>query len=141
MKPRTGSDDTLRCSFRHKPKNAVAKLISSPVDSTVDGPRAYICDECVTVCNSIMEHDRSHAQSGVAPARVLRTQEAIAFLGEIDMHAWAILRIREMTSRLLSRPTGQAPKNIEPDVERESRLAALLIAATEGKSVKKGSAI
>jgi N-carbamoylputrescine amidase len=46
----TGSDETLRCSFCHKSKDAVAKLISSPSD-----PRAYICDECVAVCNSINE--------------------------------------------------------------------------------------
>ena len=43
MKPRTGSDDTLRCSFCHKSQDAVAKLISSPSDY----PRAYICDALV----------------------------------------------------------------------------------------------
>ena len=136
MKPRTGSDDTLRCSFCHKSQDAVAKLISSPVD----GPRAYICDECVTVCNSIMEDDRGDGQSdGASP--LLRTQEVVAFLDEIDVHARAILRIRETTNRLLSRPTGQALENIERDVEHESSLATLLTAAREGKSMEKGSAI
>ncbi|MBZ5667214.1 MAG: hypothetical protein LAO30_21745, partial [Acidobacteriia bacterium] len=38
MKPRSGSEDTLRCSFCHKSQDAVAKLISSPSDY----PRAYI---------------------------------------------------------------------------------------------------
>ena len=55
MKTRTGSDETLRCSFCHKSQDAVAKLISSPSDY----PRAYICDECVAVCNSILEDDRT----------------------------------------------------------------------------------
>jgi hypothetical protein len=54
---RTGPEDTLRCSFCHKSQDAVAKLISSPSDY----PRAYICDECVGVCNSILEDDRGEA--------------------------------------------------------------------------------
>ena len=51
---RAGSDDSLRCSFCHKSQDVVGKLISSPSDY----PRAYICDECVAVCNSILEDDR-----------------------------------------------------------------------------------
>ena len=54
MKTRTGPEEALRCSFCHKSQDAVAKLISSPSDY----PRAYICDECVAVCNSILENDR-----------------------------------------------------------------------------------
>jgi len=78
MKPRTGSDDTLRCSFCHKSQDAVAKLISSPSDY----PRAYICDECVAVCNSILEDDRSDVQPGAAPAHLPKPQEVKAFLDE-----------------------------------------------------------
>ena len=52
---RAGSDETLRCSFCHKTQDSVGKLISSPSDY----PRAYICDECVAVCNSILEEDRA----------------------------------------------------------------------------------
>jgi ATP-dependent Clp protease ATP-binding subunit ClpX len=50
---RSGSDETLRCSFCHKTQDVVGKLISSPSDY----PRAYICDECIAVCNSILEDD------------------------------------------------------------------------------------
>ena len=55
VKTRTGTEEVLRCSFCHKSQDAVAKLISSPSDY----PRAYICDECVAVCNSILEDDRT----------------------------------------------------------------------------------
>src|SRR5271167_591191 len=78
MKPRTGSDDTLRCSFCHKSQDAVAKLISSPSDY----PRAYICDECVAVCNSILEDDRGETQPGAAPAHLPKPQEVKGFLDE-----------------------------------------------------------
>ena len=73
-----GSDDSLRCSFCHKTQEAVAKLISSPSDY----PRAYICDECVAVCNSILEDDRSETTPGAAPAHLPKPHEVKAFLDE-----------------------------------------------------------
>ena len=78
MKTPRGTDDTLRCSFCHKSQDAVAKLISSPSDY----PRAYICDECVAVCNSILEDDRGETQPGAAPAHLPKPQEVKGFLDE-----------------------------------------------------------
>ncbi|MDW5266457.1 MULTISPECIES: ATP-dependent Clp protease ATP-binding subunit ClpX [Acidobacteriaceae] len=78
MKTSRGTDESLRCSFCHKSQDAVAKLISSPSDY----PRAYICDECVAVCNSILEDDRTEAQPGAAPAHLPKPQEVKAFLDE-----------------------------------------------------------
>ena len=78
MKTSRGSDESLRCSFCHKSQDAVAKLISSPSDY----PRAYICDECVAVCNSILEDDRGEAATGAAPAHLPKPQEVRAFLDE-----------------------------------------------------------
>ncbi|MBX5494231.1 MAG: ATP-dependent Clp protease ATP-binding subunit ClpX [Bryobacteraceae bacterium] len=57
---RAGTDDSLRCSFCHKSQDVVGKLISSPSDY----PRAYICDECIAVCNSILEDDRQEQHYG-----------------------------------------------------------------------------
>ena len=52
---RVGEEDgTLRCSFCHKTQEIVGKLISTPGDY----PKSYICDECVAVCNSILEDDK-----------------------------------------------------------------------------------
>ena len=42
--------EALRCSFCRKSQDTVSKLISSP-----DNPRVYICDECVTVCATILK--------------------------------------------------------------------------------------
>jgi ATP-dependent Clp protease ATP-binding subunit ClpX len=78
MKTTRGTEESLRCSFCHKSQDAVAKLISSPSDY----PRAYICDECVAVCNSILEDDRSEAQPGAAPAHLPKPHEVKAFLDE-----------------------------------------------------------
>ena len=78
MKTTRGPEESLRCSFCHKSQDAVAKLISSPSDY----PRAYICDECVGVCNSILEDDKGEAQPGTAPVHLPKPAEVKAFLDE-----------------------------------------------------------
>jgi ATP-dependent Clp protease ATP-binding subunit ClpX len=70
-------DEMLRCSFCHKAQEAVGKLISSPGES----PRSYICDECVTVCNSILEEDRTEAPAA-APHQLPKPQEIKEFLDQ-----------------------------------------------------------
>ncbi len=74
---RTGTDDSLRCSFCHKSQDVVGKLISSPSDY----PRAYICDECIAVCNSILEDDRNE-QSHAAPHKLPKPLELKEYLDQ-----------------------------------------------------------
>ena len=45
---RPETDKTLYCSFCGKSQHEVAKLIA--------GPNSFICDECVGLCNDIVEH-------------------------------------------------------------------------------------
>jgi ATP-dependent Clp protease ATP-binding subunit ClpX len=78
VKNRSGTDEILRCSFCHKSQDAVAKLISSPSDY----PRAYICDECVAVCNSILEDDRTATPPAQSPNTLPKPQEVKIFLDE-----------------------------------------------------------
>ena len=44
----------LRCSFCGKSQNDVKKIIA--------GPTVYICNECVELCNDIMEEEWSKEQ-------------------------------------------------------------------------------
>jgi ClpX C4-type zinc finger len=46
-------DSERRCSFCNKAQHDVRKLI--------EGPSVFICDECVQVCNDIVNDDRLHA--------------------------------------------------------------------------------
>jgi len=78
VKTRSGSEEMLRCSFCHKSQDAVAKLISSPSDY----PRAYICDECVAVCNSILEDDRTATPQSAVPNQLPKPQDVKTFLDE-----------------------------------------------------------
>ena len=63
MKNWAGTKKILRCSFCRKPLEAVGKMICSPapqnaVTKWIGISRVYICDECVAVCNSLLEGDR-----------------------------------------------------------------------------------
>jgi len=74
---RAGSDDTLRCSFCHKSQDVVGKLISSPSEYT----RAYICDECIAVCNSILDDDRPEPVA-TGPNKIPKPLEIKDFLDQ-----------------------------------------------------------
>jgi ATP-dependent Clp protease ATP-binding subunit ClpX len=87
---RSGSDETLRCSFCHKSQDVVGKLISSPSDY----PRAYICDECISVCNSILEDARDEPAQGL-PAKLPKPLELKEYLDQYVVG-------QEMTKRKLA---------------------------------------
>jgi len=68
-------EEPLRCSFCHKTQEQVEKLISSPSEY----PRSYICNECVVVCQQILE-DEKREQASPANRRLPRPPEIKAFL-------------------------------------------------------------
>jgi ATP-dependent Clp protease ATP-binding subunit ClpX len=68
-------EDALRCSFCHKTQEQVEKLISSPSEY----PRSYICNECVGVCQQILE-DEKREQATPSNRRLPRPPEIKAFL-------------------------------------------------------------
>ena len=95
---RPGSDDALRCSFCHKSQDVVGKLISSPSDY----PRAYICDECIAVCNSILEDDKSEPDSAIQDeiaALRQKREELEALTGEVWSEMDALIRRLESLKR------------------------------------------
>jgi ATP-dependent Clp protease ATP-binding subunit ClpX len=49
--PKFGDSDLLKCSFCGKSQKQVKKLIA--------GPGVYICDECIDLCNEIIEEELS----------------------------------------------------------------------------------
>jgi ATP-dependent Clp protease ATP-binding subunit ClpX len=75
---RSSTDESLRCSFCHKSQDVVGKLISSPLS---DYPRSYICDECIAVCNSILEDDRNE-QTYSAPNKLPKPLELKEYLDQ-----------------------------------------------------------
>ncbi len=75
--PRIGdSTDLLKCSFCGKTQKQVSQLIA--------GPGVYICDECVELCNEIIDERMADAASSdeVAEFDLPRPKEISAFLDE-----------------------------------------------------------
>jgi len=75
--PRIGdSTDLLKCSFCGKTQKQVSQLIA--------GPGVYICDECVELCNEIIDERMADAASNeeVAEFDLPKPKEIAAFLDE-----------------------------------------------------------
>lgn len=51
------NEELLRCSFCGKSQKEVTKLIA--------GNGVYICDECVALCNEILEEERFNSLEGI----------------------------------------------------------------------------
>ncbi|MFT8395658.1 ATP-dependent Clp protease ATP-binding subunit ClpX [Propionibacterium sp.] len=71
--PRIGeSGDLFKCSFCGKSQKQVKKLIA--------GPGVYICDECIDLCNEIIEEEFSEGTEADAPSELPKPAEIQAFL-------------------------------------------------------------
>ncbi|MEN9714765.1 MAG: hypothetical protein RJA35_232 [Actinomycetota bacterium] len=68
------SGDLLKCSFCGKSQKQVRKLIA--------GPSVYICDECIELCNEIIEEELGAAAESVEEFELPKPKEIFAFLDE-----------------------------------------------------------
>src|SRR6266480_5066558 len=68
-----GDSDLLKCSFCGKSQKQVKKLIA--------GPGVYICDECIDLCNEIIEDELSETTE-LKLDELPKPQEIYAFLDE-----------------------------------------------------------
>ncbi|MEO8477575.1 MAG: ATP-dependent Clp protease ATP-binding subunit ClpX [Actinomycetota bacterium] len=68
-----GDSDLLKCSFCGKSQKQVKKLIA--------GPGVYICDECIDLCNEIIEEELSET-SELKLDELPKPQEIYQFLDE-----------------------------------------------------------
>jgi ATP-dependent Clp protease ATP-binding subunit ClpX len=66
------ADHLLKCSFCGKSQKQVIKLIA--------GPGVYICDECIDLCNEIIEEERNESPEGVGLSQLPKPREIYDFL-------------------------------------------------------------
>ena len=57
----------LRCSFCGKSQEEVEKIVA--------GPSVYICDECIELCNDIIEEEREKEKPEEAPTTLLKPRQ------------------------------------------------------------------
>ncbi|MBO9705373.1 MAG: ATP-dependent Clp protease ATP-binding subunit ClpX, partial [Arthrobacter sp.] len=65
------STDLLKCSFCGKSQKQVRKLIA--------GPGVYICDECIELCNEIIEEELAEVKD-LGPMELPKPREIFDFL-------------------------------------------------------------
>lgn len=71
--PLRRSEEILRCSFCGKSQNEVKKLIA--------GPSVYVCNECIDICNEIINDDEQ-AEAATLRTKLPKPQEIKHFLDE-----------------------------------------------------------
>ncbi|MDT8446897.1 MAG: ATP-dependent Clp protease ATP-binding subunit ClpX [bacterium] len=67
-------ETTLRCSFCGKSQEEVEKIIA--------GPAVYICDECIELCNDIIEEERAKEKPAEQGEELLKPKEIKAILDD-----------------------------------------------------------
>jgi ATP-dependent Clp protease ATP-binding subunit ClpX len=70
----TDANEQLLCSFCGKSQRQVKKLIA--------GPGVYICDECIDLCNEIIDEELTAAPVGFAPETLPRPREIYDVLND-----------------------------------------------------------
>jgi len=85
--------DVLKCSFCGKTQHQVIKLVA--------GPGVYICDQCIDLCNQIVEEETGTRSEGVRNAEIdAAAREAID----------AVNRLRALGQQAQSPPEGGDPE-------------------------------
>ena len=118
------------------PDKDISMYINSPGGSIYSGLAIYdtmnfvkpdIATMCVGVAMSmgslLLAGGTKGKRAALPNSRILIHQPSMGGLSgqatDIDIHAREILRIREITNKLMSRHTGQSLERIERDVERD----------------------
>ncbi len=117
-------EEFLRCSFCGKSQNEVKKLIA--------GPSVYICNECIDICNEIINDDEQAETANIRSA-LPKPQEIKNFLDEYVIG-------QDETKKRLSVAVYQHYKRIEmakirPDIELQKSNIMLIGPTGTGKTL------
>jgi ATP-dependent Clp protease ATP-binding subunit ClpX len=123
------SGDLLKCSFCGKSQKQVKKLIA--------GPGVYICDECIDLCNEIIEEEFAEAPESV-PGHLPKPREIYDFLNEYVIgqdHAKKTLAVAVYNHYKRIRVGPQATPAREDEVELAKSNILLLGPTGSGKTL------
>ena len=125
--------DLLKCSFCGKSQKQVRKLIA--------GGGVYICDECIELCNEIIEEELASSQQGQAgdPERLPRPSEITAFLdqyviGQDQAKRTLAVAVYNHYKRIKAESLASTGRRREEDVEISKSNILLLGPTGSGKT-------
>jgi len=109
MSENKGADSTLYCSFCGKSQHDVKKLIA--------GPTVFICDECIELCNEIIQEEVGHDKPvGKDEDGIPRPADIKAFLDEYVIG-------QEQSKRMLAVAVYNHYKRIEHNKKSDIEIA------------------
>jgi len=109
MTENKGGDSTLYCSFCGKSQHDVKKLIA--------GPTVFICDECIELCNEIIQEEVSgETENGKDEGGIPRPADIKAFLDDYVIS-------QEQPKRMLSVAVYNHYKRIEHNKKSDIEIA------------------
>ncbi len=108
MSESKGGDSTLYCSFCGKSQHDVKKLIA--------GPTVFICDECIELCNEIIQEEEPGGERGKDAGGIPRPAEIKAFLDDYVIG-------QEQPKRMLSVAVYNHYKRIEHNKKSDIEIA------------------
>ena len=101
---------SLRCSFCGKRQNEVKKLIA--------GPGVYICDECIDLCNDIIDEEKERETSVKGTFKVPKPAEIKTYLddyviGQTQAKKTLAVAVHNHYKRINSLPSGKKAADVE----------------------------
>ena len=82
-----GKRRVLRCSFCGKGKDKVRRLVA--------GPGVFICDQCVQLCNEVLQSERQRSELSIGPD----SEVAEVLLEELRINAAGLKQSEEQLQR------------------------------------------
>jgi ribosomal protein L37AE/L43A len=79
-----------RCSFCGKAEDKVRRLVA--------GPGVFICDQCVQLCNEVLESDAKRAELSIAPD----SEVAEVLLDELRINATGLKQSEDQLQRAVN---------------------------------------
>jgi hypothetical protein len=111
------SEEALRCSFCHKPYDAVILLVSSPLNFS---DIAYICEECIAICCvSMGDLVKKHTRTATPPAGVvLPSWRQIVAVAKADRAAQkkTVIKAKKASAK---KATAKTEKPVEPGTPQQ----------------------
>ncbi len=113
----TKDNNVLRCSFCGKNQKEVKKLIA--------GPGVYICDECIDLCNDIIDEEKSRETTVKGTFKVPNPVEIKTFLDEYvigQTRAKKTLAVAVHNHYKRINALSQGKKNVEVELQKSNIL-------------------